>query len=286
MARECKVIVSCGKKGVGKSVETIKMIFDYVRGNPAKGVPPRKALIFDVNDEFSSFWYYDQQLSIKAIAIKDIQRYSLQTIAEVRRIRPFWDDGKKLTLDDMAKVLGLILDNYRGGLLLIEDPNKYVGDNIDSDLIGGLATARHIGLDCVMHFQGVGRVAHPKIIQNANFIRYHKTNDTVKRHERKFEDKFALMSIAESLVNARYASGDHRFFVYVDVDNSKILGAFTKDEAAQAIVDHIGDYYQTIVKKISNKIDTKGNRIYTKETALQAAIDDFMKSYFIFDKDN
>jgi hypothetical protein len=52
MGRECRIIVACGKKGVGKSVETIRMIYEYVNGNPAKGVPPRKALIFDVNDEF------------------------------------------------------------------------------------------------------------------------------------------------------------------------------------------------------------------------------------------
>ena len=58
MSRECRIIISCGKRGVGKSVETIRMIDEYVAGNAAKGVPPRKALIFDVNDEFSSFWFF------------------------------------------------------------------------------------------------------------------------------------------------------------------------------------------------------------------------------------
>jgi hypothetical protein len=48
------------------------MIDEYVMGNPSKGIPPRKALIFDVNDEFSGFVYNDVQRSIKAIAIKDI----------------------------------------------------------------------------------------------------------------------------------------------------------------------------------------------------------------------
>ena len=50
------VLIACGKKGVGKTVATIEMIYRYISGNPQKGIPPRKALIFDVNDEFSHFW--------------------------------------------------------------------------------------------------------------------------------------------------------------------------------------------------------------------------------------
>ena len=72
MGRECRIIIACGKRGVGKTYETIRMIDEYVMGNPSKAIPPRKALIFDVNDEFSSFPYGGYQRSIKAISIKDI----------------------------------------------------------------------------------------------------------------------------------------------------------------------------------------------------------------------
>jgi ABC-type proline/glycine betaine transport system ATPase subunit len=43
--REPKLGVAVGKKGVGKTYITTKMINSYVRGNPSKGV-------LDVNDEF------------------------------------------------------------------------------------------------------------------------------------------------------------------------------------------------------------------------------------------
>ena len=117
------VILAVGKKGVGKTVATIQMIYQYVRGNPSKGVPPRKALIFDVNDEFSNFDFFGQRHSIKSLAINDILKFSVHPKVEVRRIRPFWDDGKKMSISDMNTVLGIILENYRNGLLLVEDIN-------------------------------------------------------------------------------------------------------------------------------------------------------------------
>jgi hypothetical protein len=86
MAREPMVMIATGKKGVGKTVATMELIYTYIRGNPEKGVPPRKALIFDVNDEFSHFWYHGSYHSIKPLAIKDILKFSVHPKVEVRRI--------------------------------------------------------------------------------------------------------------------------------------------------------------------------------------------------------
>ena len=96
MAREPKLLVAVGKKGVGKSYTTLKMIENYVLGNPSKGVPPRRVLILDVNDEYQH---------IKAIRIQDVTLFSVHPLIEVRRIRPFLDDGRKMTLDDIAQTL-------------------------------------------------------------------------------------------------------------------------------------------------------------------------------------
>jgi hypothetical protein len=281
MARECRIIVACGKRGVGKSVETIRMIDEYVSGNPAKGVPPRKALIFDVNDEFSSFWFFGQTRSIKALAIKDIMKFSIHPKIEVRRIRPFWDDGKKMTINDMAEVLGIILENYRNGLLLVEDINKYLNDSMPSDLIGSLATSRHIGLDIISHFQNVGRAGNPKILGNLNMIRLHKTNDTVERHKNKFEEKTEIIQIAEYLINNRYFADDVRFFVYVDVENMKIRGKFKKEEAEDAIHKYITERYARIINPLLQQRDRKGKKIYTDETALSHANQMLLKTYFV-----
>jgi hypothetical protein len=281
MARECRIIIACGKRGVGKSVETIRMIDEYVAGNPSKGVPPRKALIFDVNDEFSSFWYFGQQRKIPAIAIKDILKFSVHPKVEVRRIRPFWDDGKKMTINDMSEVLGIILDNYRNGLLLVEDINKYLSDAMPSDLIGSLATSRHIGLDIVSHFQNIGRAGNPKLLGNLNMIRLHKTNDTVERHKNKFEEKTEILQIAEYLINRKYNEGDIRYFVYVDIDNMKIRGKFTKIEVEDAIHQYITERYSRIITPMLQLRDRRGKKIHNEETALSAANQSLMKTYFL-----
>jgi len=282
MPRECYVLISAGQKGVGKTIETIRMIDEYVAGNAANGVPPRKALIFDVNDEFSSFWYFGQTRSIKAIAIKDILKFSVHPKIEVRRIRPYMDDGRRMTLNDMAEVLGIILDNYRNGLLLVEDINKYLNDSMPADLIGSLATARHIGLDIVSHFQNIGRIGNPKILGNLNIIRLHKTSDTVERHKNKFEEKTEILQIAEYIVSKRYYDEDIRFFVYVDVQAMKIRGKFSKFEAEEAIHTYITERYDRIINPMLKLRDRRGKKIHTEESALKGVNERLFKNYFAF----
>ena len=280
--RECKILIACGKRGVGKTYETIRMIDEYVLGNLSKGIPPRKALIFDVNDEFSSFEYNGQQRSIKAIAIKDVLKFSVHPKIEVRRIRPFWDDGKKLTINDMAEVLGIILDNFRNGLLLVEDINKYLSDAMPSDLIGSLATSRHIGLDIVSHFQNIGRAGNPKLLGNLNMIRLHKTNDTVERHKNKFEEKTEILQISEYIVNKKYFNGNQRFFLFVDVENMKIRGKFSKIDAEDAIHEYITQRYKRIINPMLELRDKKGKKIHTEETALLTKNKELLTTYFVF----
>jgi hypothetical protein len=279
--REPMVMIACGKKGVGKTVSTIEMIYRYISGNPQKGVPPRKALIFDVNDEFSHFWYHGDYHSIKALAIKDILKFSVHPKIEVRRIRPFWDDGTKMGIDDMAEVLGIIFVNYRNGLLLVEDINKYTNDTLKGDLVGSLATVRHIGIDLVAHYQSVGRAANPKLLGNTKIIRLHKTNDSVARHKNKFEERTEIMQIAEAIVEKKFDEGDKRFYLYVDIDESKIHGNIKKDDIEHAIQDYISKNHNSLVKPLLTKIDLKtGKKIYDTRSALNHIIQDLRKKYF------
>jgi ribosomal protein L30/L7E len=193
----------------------------------------------------------------------------------------FADDGKKMTINDMAEVLGIILDNYRNGLLLVEDINKYLSDAMPSDLIGSLATSRHIGLDIISHFQNIGRAGNPKLLGNLNMIRLHKTNDTVERHKNKFEEKTEVLQIAEYLINKRYFGGDTRFFVYVDVENMKVRGKFSKEEVENAIHQYITERYSRIISPMLQLRDKKGKKIHNEESALKAANENLMKIYFV-----
>lgn len=279
--RENLVLIAAGKKGVGKTVSTIEMIYKYVAGNPEKGIPPRKALIFDVNDEFSSFWYHGETHSIKALAIKDVLKFAVHPKMEVRRIRPFFDNGRKMGIDDMKTVLAHILENYRNGLLLVEDINKYTSDTIGTDLVSALATVRHLGIDLIAHYQGIGRAANPKLLANTKVIRLHKTNDTVARHKNKFEERTEIMQVAEALVNNKYNSGNKRFYCYIDIDDSKIRGNFDEQDIDDAIETYLTTNYNSKVKPLANKVDLKtGKKSLTHEEAYIKAANDIKRSFF------
>lgn len=255
MGRECRLFIVAARKSAGKSFSTDKLMQQYVKGS-AK-TPPRRCLILDVNDEYTQY---------KALRIQDITLFSVHPLVEIRRIRPFYDDGKKMTLDDIANTLFLILETYRNGLLLIEDPSKYISDTMPNDLVGAICTNRHIGLDIIMHYQSIGRITS-KVWQNVNMIRLHKCTDTVKKHQKKFEDKYEYLSIMECMINRKYNNGDIRFFCYADVDNEKIFGAFTDEDMEMAVDDFIKKEYNYLVKPMLNERNEKGGRIHTPQSA-------------------
>lgn len=258
MGREPKLLVAVGKKAVGKSHTTKIMMKEYATGNPSKGVPARRVLILDVNDE-----YYD----IKAIRIQDITIFSVHPIIEIRRIRPFLDNGKKMTLDDIASTLFIILETFRNGLLLVEDINKYISDTMPNDLVGAICTNRHIGVDIVMHYQSIGRITS-KVWQNLNIIRMHKITDSVKRHKHKFEDKYEYISIAEIMINQEYENGNKYFFVYIDVDDEKVYGAFTDAQYDNAVNSFIQINYKYTITPMLNARNENGKKVYTSQSAM------------------
>jgi hypothetical protein len=257
MAREPLLVVACGKKGVGKSFLTEKIIQQYVSGNPVKGTPARRALILDVNDEFTR---------VKAIALKDIPKFSAHPIVEARRVRPFHPDGKKMTLDDIAATLLFILDNYKNGLLLIEDINKYTADTMPNDLVGAICTNRHIGVDIIIHYQSIGRIT-TKVWQNLSAIRLHKITDSVAKHAHKYEDKLEYLSIAEMMVNSEYAKGNIRFNLTVDVDKEKIYGNYTEEMYDKAVTDYISKNYTNLINPLLKERDERGKKLYDSQSA-------------------
>ena len=257
MAREPLIYVVCGKRGVGKSFATEKMIQQYVRGNPTKGVPPRRALILDVNDEFTN---------IKAIALQDVMKFSAHPMIEARRVRPFHPNGKKMSLDDIAATLLSVLENYTNGLLLIEDINKYTADTMPNDLVGSICTNRHIGVDIVIHYQSIGRIT-TKVWQNLDAVRLHKITDSVSKHAHKYEDKIEYLSIAEMMVNNEFGGGNIRFYVTIDVHKEKIYGVYTDEMYDKAVNDYISKNYTNLINPLLKERDEKGKKMYDNATA-------------------
>lgn len=266
--REPKLGAAVGKKGVGKSFTTLKLVGDYV--NPKAGIKPRRVLILDVNDEYEN---------IRAIGVTDIALFSLHPKIEARRIRPYNADGSKMGLRDIADVLFTCLEHFKGGLLLIEDINKYVSDHLPNDLVGAICTNRHADLDIIMHFQSIGRVT-PKIWQNINWIRFHKNSDSVDRHQKKFQDKYDYLKIAEIMVNEQYFGGNKRFYVYVDTDEEKIMGEYTPKMLKESIAEFVATQHNRLVKPQLNKRDEYGNAHSEPQKVIREVKDRMFKMYY------
>jgi hypothetical protein len=183
-----------------------------------------------------------------------------------------------MTLREIQELLFKILSDYRGGLLLIEDINRYISDYLPNDLVGAICTNRHSDLDIILHFQSIGRIS-PKIWQNLNFLRFHKITDDVIKHHNKYEEKLELLLLVEAYVNSEYENGDKRIFVYVDIDDEKIL---IKDKAKfQKIIENylISNRKKFLVPlTIANPL-IKNSKALTLEGALKIKTQQLMKQY-------
>ena len=273
MAREPMLMAACGKKGVGKSYQHMILMNQYVQGDYYNGVRGRKCLIMDVNDEYGNGTYY-----VQAISLKDVSLFSVHPNIEIRRIRPFHPTGTRMTLDEWAQALFYVLNRFRNGLLLIEDVNKFIGDHLPNDLVGSIATNRHVGLDIILSYQSLGRI-NTKIWGNLNQLRFHKNNESVERHSLKFPDKAEFMRIAEIMVNNEYARGNNRYFLYVDMDESKIRGNISDELREEALNQYINENYNALLKPfLVQRNGTK--KKHTTETAIKEIKQRLTSAYF------
>lgn len=271
MAREPILMAAAGKKGVGKTWQHMIMLNQYVKGDPYRNIIGRKVLIMDINDEYGVF-------GVPTIALDNVPLFTVHPTVEIRRIQPFFPDGRRFTLDEWCNALYYVLKRFQNGLLVIEDFNKFFGDHMPVDLIGSLATQRHVGLDILMSYQSIGRI-NTKIWGNLNVLRFHKNIESVDKHKEKFPDKYEMMRIAEILIDNEYSAGNIRFFVYVNMDEEKIHGEFS-DEARDAAINHyIYENYNNLMRPLLLQKES-GKKKYKEEVAKQMVHDKIVKTYF------
>lgn len=278
--REALLGIAVGRKGVGKTYTTLQTIASYLKGNLQTGQKPRKVLILDVNNEFQNVKKDHQNLAfpdIKAIALHDVPRFTYHPKIEARRVSILKPEGGKMSIDEIQKALSFILANYQNGLLLIEDINKFISDSLPNDLMGSIATQRHVSVDVIIHFQTLGKAAHPKLWGNCNWLRFHKCDDTVKRHANKFAGNIEHLQLLEKLVDIEYKKGNNRFYAYLDKDYGKIKGNFTKQTFLNMIEQYLEENDNIVSKEYRRKNIRTGKAIYSSQA--QAA-DTIIKKYF------
>ncbi len=248
------MILVAGRKGVGKTYETLNMISDYITTTEKK--MGRKFLIFDVNNEFGNVRKDHKNPSfpnIGLIKLNQVPAFAKIKGGVVKRVSIFKDNGKRMNLSEMAKALGYILEHYRNGGLLIEDITKYITDSLPGDLIGSICTQRHVSVDVLIHVQTVGKLFNPKLWGNCNELRLHRSDDTIERHKAKISGTIEHLLLMEKLIELKNKAGDIRFHCFLNKDTGKIKGRFTQREFLGAIEAYLSSNYNRILKPLLNR---------------------------------
>lgn len=277
--REPALTVAIGRKGVGKTYETLVMITDFMKHHP-----DRQVLILDSNNEYGNVKKDHKNKTfpnIRAIRLADIPKWNSRGMKECRRVSIFKDDGKPMSLDEIADALFFMLGNFENGLLLIEDMTKFVSDSLPNDLVGMIATQRHLSVDVITHFQTIGKVGNPKIWGNLDWLRFHRCEDTVERHKSKFAGGIEHLRIMEKMIEIKEAEGNHRFSAYLDKGRGKILGDFTKKEFINVLERYLEDNPSIVKKEIGRAHLYTGKKVHlNRKKAVEYLISKYIKEYY------
>lgn len=260
--REPQLIIATGTKGVGKTYRTCMEIQDYITPNYENEKPARKVLIFDVNGEYTNDELQKNNFRFRTqtLALRDLEEWSKQKRIEVRRILPVDADGNKVGIDKYPEILKIILHYFKGGMLILEDINKYLIETRDASIVGALTTNRHNDLDIYIHLQSLAPLT-TRMWQNANVIRFHYQMDDIDRYKGRIPN-FELCKISQLLVNSIYARGgkNERFYCYVMNQDNKILGNYDRVDflaACREYLDRNPHKVNTLMKKYGKDYESR-----------------------------
>ncbi len=274
--RQPKLLIATAAKGGGKSRTTSHSIDKYIRDNPSTGKPARKFLIYDVNGEYTSQKLrgeYGVNFDAPILALKDLPEFTQQRRVEVRRILPL--DSNNCIVDDIDVMIGIlntILTTYRGGGLLLEDINAYMIGTSTKQVISSITRNRHKDLDLYIHLQGL-RAMSPRLWANVNIIRLHRQNDNIQAYADRIPNP-ELFYIGQSLVKLKTVI-DPYFYCYIDVEEERITGLFSKREYWIACYTYLLET-PSALKFAKHRF---GNSEQGRKYALQYVINDLMKYY-------
>jgi hypothetical protein len=234
--REAFLVIVGGGKGSGKTWLNMHVIADYVKDKIQNNVRGSNALIIDSNGEYTKEQFARNGIpnfEAKKIALKDVPKFSLSKLSEARRI-----DIKNLSIKEKLQVMEYAVQNFRNGLIVLEDINNITLSVTHLEaIVSVLISARHRGLDMLVSYQSL-RAVEPRIWQNANLIRLHKTIDNVSDIKGKVPNP-EILKIAQLIVELKYHSGSKRFYLFVNQNESKIEGVFSEKDFEDACLQYL-----------------------------------------------
>lgn len=278
--REPSFEVVIGFKGVGKTYTTNQIIDSYVK-NDSSGRKGRPVLVFDINNEYcDSNGYY----GFKAIDFDVTEKNEAIRASEIRKIKaagkyrilPYRKDRQPMSLSELISTATTIIRNYRNGMLVLEDINKYSMSSYKQDFVGMFIGLRHLGIDCVAHFQSL-RAIPPRVWANMNYLRWHKQSDAIMKYKERI-DNFELFAIAEKIVDYNYDNGNERYFLWIDVLKNK-LDNVSPEDFKQGAIAYLNAYPSVLARQAIAVGDT-GEKIYkNKKDTIDGFIAQKQKQY-------
>jgi len=260
--RDNLLICVTGRKRVGKSYESLKQLLYYAYLSQYR----KKALIFDVNNEYGGYEIDGKIHKIKEIRENDLLKYSNFKGGEVRRIVPVHPNGMPMDDEETERLLLSVIKFFRGGILMVDDLNVVFGDALPVKFSSLLCNNAHRACDIILQIQSVGRLV-PKLRQNINIIRMHQQLDDLDDSKNKLAGDYKILKIAQLMINRAVKDGSPRFFVNIFRDDGVIRGAFSPRMLATAIQDFIMENPSEL-SSLQQRRDGRGKKLYGYEQAL------------------
>ncbi len=235
--RTNKILASSGFKGGGKTYQTLHLVNKYIA--PQDGASPRKVLIFDTQYEYNHSSILDSGLNfkIKTIRLSDLPKFILQQKVEAARILPIMDDGKMMGSKLKKETAWRVVQEFRGGLVILDDINNYVLDvTHEEEFVNSIVGNAHKNVDVIINFQALGMI-NPILIRNLNECRCHYSTEMPGKS--KFNEKWEMYCIAKYIVDEKFHTGNEKFCVWIDNLRFKIRGNFTQANFAIACKTYI-----------------------------------------------
>lgn len=255
--RNSQLIVVVGRTRVGKTLQTMRQIEDYIQPNQELQKAGRKVLYFDVNGELSNeeIARVNSELASNGSPIRirfrtqvlkngGLIAYSKSNQPQVMRIMNTDDIGNPLKPSQTIERLNEILRFYRHGMLVLEDINKYMVSTQSEEIIGALCSNSHLDLDIIIHLHSCSAIT-TRMWQNLKLIRFHFQQDPVFRYSQR-PNNYELLRIAQLLVNKKYFGGDKRFFLWVLAEDNCIKGKYSSADFKDACMEYMLEDKQTM----------------------------------------
>jgi hypothetical protein len=231
-------------------------------------------LVFDVND--------DDYPQFPTVSVKHI--HLLKSIRP-RRIRPIKEDGRNMSTEEKRDVVELMVNEFKEGLLVLEDLDKYMVGAKGQSVVGLLTTNRHNKLDIMISHQSIAKITTTEW-QNCTWLRLHHQVDDVSRYESRIPNFFVVRiatyivdeqyemandAFAEGLIDEKEYKQRKSFFVYVNMRKLKIRGC-SMNAFIRACKKYIDSHGQKRIRDLLQEKDLYDKPVYKNKLAVMVKI--------------